>query len=152
MSSSEKRHMSKSYEEKRYTKDYTEYRAGTHCISVVGSLKSHSKFYSENNAPNYIQQIVNQGYNIPLTSHVPNLFRRNNRSSRDCPEFVQQAIDDLLDTGAVVELSKPARVNNPLTVSQKSKKLRLVLDLRHVNLRTKSTSAKLKGQQHLTDT
>ena len=48
------------------------------------------------------------------------MFKRNNKSSRDCPEFVQSTVDELLATGAIKELDKPARVNNPLTVSQKS--------------------------------
>ena len=129
--------MSMDYEHKPITKEFGPYEAGTHKISVVGSLRRHVEFFRELGAPNYIVQILENGYVIPLRNHVANLNRRNNKSSRDCPQFVQEAIDDLIDTGAVIELSKPCRVTNPLTVSQKSGKLRLVLDLRHVNRVTK---------------
>ena len=145
MSLSNRRHMSRTYTPKLYMKDYSSYQAGTHSISVVGSLKEHYQYFEKLEAPEHILRILKYGYVIPLKENVPFLFRRNNKSSRECPDFVQSAIDDLLDTGAVVELDKPARVTNPLTVSQKGSKLRLVLDLRHVNLRTKQRKCKIEG-------
>ena len=140
-----KRHMSRTYIPTSYTKDYDQYQNGTHSISVVGSLKKHYRYFEQLGAPEHILRIIKYGYVIPLKENVPFLFRRNNKSSRECPEFVQSSIDELLDTGAVIELPKPARVTNPLTVSQKGTKLRLVLDLRHVNLRTKQRKCKIEG-------
>ena len=135
--------MSRDYHPLPMTTDYSHYESGTHNISVVGSLKRHIAHFEKLGAPSYILQILRCGYVLPLKKFVPGTFKRNNRSSRDCPHFVQKAIDDLLDTGAVVEVSQPPRVVNPLTVAQWHEKLRLVLDLRHVNFRLKKHTCKI---------
>ena len=59
-------------------------------------------------------------------------FLKNNRSSLEHPHFVQQAITKLLKDGCIEECSSPPFCVNPLTVVD-GKKLRLVIDLRHVN-------------------
>ena len=49
-------------------------------------------------------------------------------------DFVEQAILELLQSDRVIEISEPAFVVNPLSVSvQATGKKRLILDLRHVN-------------------
>ena len=48
------------------------------------------------------------------------------------PDFVVHAISELLDNGCITEHSEPPFCVNPLTVAE-GKKLRLVIDLRHVN-------------------
>ena len=56
----------------------------------------------------------------------------NNRSAFQHPDFVTQAISELLANGCIVEHSVPPFCVNPLSVAE-GKKLRLVIDLRHVN-------------------
>ena len=56
----------------------------------------------------------------------------NNRSAFQHPDFVTQAISELLGNCCIVEHSVPPFCVNPLSVA-KGKKLRLVIDLRHVN-------------------
>ena len=56
----------------------------------------------------------------------------NNRSAFQHPEFVSQAIWELLENDCIVEHSAPPFCVNPLSVA-KGKKLRLVIDLRHVD-------------------
>ena len=52
-------------------------------------------------------------------------------------DFVSEAIQELLVSGSVVEVSGPRHVVNPLSVSiQSCGKIRLILDLRHVNKHT----------------
>ena len=59
---------------------------------------------------------------------------KNNRSSLPHAEFVEEAIQDLVESGRVVETNVPPRVVNPLSVSvQANGKKRLILDLRYVN-------------------
>ena len=84
------------------------------------------------------------------------LTLRNNRSSLNEPSFVQKSIEDLLASVAVVECSEPPKVVNPLTVPKKGQKMRLVLDLRHVNEHLPKTKCKYDGHdtamQFLTET
>ena len=56
----------------------------------------------------------------------------NNRSAFQHPQFVSQAICELVEYDCVVEHSTPPFCVNPLSVAE-GKKLRLVIDLRHVN-------------------
>ena len=56
----------------------------------------------------------------------------NNRSAFEHPVFVAQAITELLAFGCILEHPVAAFYVNPLSVA-KEKRLRLVIDLRHIN-------------------
>ena len=73
------------------------------------------------------------GYILPLKSVPPPFHGENNKTSFRHEGFVQGAINELLKGGLVVEVGEPPHCCNPLTVSEKGGKLRLVIDLRHVN-------------------
>ena len=61
-------------------------------------------------------------------------FFDNNHSAFMHTDFVLEAIQELLLSGSVVQVSSPPHVVNPLSVSiQSCGKKRLILDLRHVN-------------------
>ena len=62
----------------------------------------------------------------------PLVFLPNNLSAIKHREFVSQAIEELLANKCIQEHDKPTFCVNPLTVAE-GKKLRLVIDLRHVN-------------------
>ena len=83
-------------------------------------------------APRFILNVVSQGYLLPLLSEPPPFFADNNKSSLKHSEFVSEAIETLLAANLIKEVQNRPHCCNPLTVADKSK-LRLVLDLRHVN-------------------
>ena len=62
----------------------------------------------------------------------PAFFARNNRSSLLHRDFVESEITNCLKKSYILEVDTPPHCVNPLTVAV-GKKLRLVLDLRHVN-------------------
>ena len=103
-------------------------------VSVKGSLKAHSNFWHSINANQYVLDVIENGYRLPFLTTPEGCFLKNNKSSLDNPEFVQEAIQDLLNSGSVVKTTEKPLVINPLTVAKSKNKLRLVLDLRHVNL------------------
>ena len=70
---------------------------------------------------------------LPFISTPPPCFLPNNKSSLAHHEFVQEEISRLLRNEYIVEHQNPVYCTNPLTVADNKKKLRLVLDLRHVN-------------------
>ena len=76
--------------------------------------------------------IIRNGYGLPFTSIPQDCFIKNNKSALMHPKFVEDAIFKLLEDGCIQEVSSPPRCVNPLSVAEE-KKLRLVLDLRHVN-------------------
>ena len=76
--------------------------------------------------------IIRNGYGLPFTSIPQDCFIKNNKSALMHPKFVEDSIFKLLEDGCIQEVSSPARCVNPLPVAE-GKKLRSVLDLRHVN-------------------
>ena len=84
--------------------------------------------------PSFILNVIERGYLLPFVSFPEPAVFKNNRSSLSHAEFVEEAIQDLVESGRVVETNVPPRVVNPLSVSvQANGKKRLILDLRYVN-------------------
>ena len=103
-------------------------------LGVKGSLKRNVAFWQSIGAPSEILSIIEHGYQIPFTQTPPSVNLKNNRSAFLHSDFVTQAILELLQSDRVIEISEPAYVVNPLSVSvQATGKKRLILDLRHVN-------------------
>ena len=125
--------MSKGYVCKNFTTNVFTYEKFDTPISVVGRLKTHISYWQSIGCSEHILNIINRGYVIPLTERVETVHLRNNKSSRDEPIFVRESIDELLDCGAIIECATKPFVINPLTVANKDGKLRLVIDMRHIN-------------------
>lgn len=70
---------------------------------------------------------------LPFVSDPPPFCAQNNQSSLDNRDFVENSIEELLESHCIAELPSQPFCCNPLTVSHSASKLRLVLDLRHVN-------------------
>ena len=60
-------------------------------------------------------------------------MQKNNASSLKNKDFVAESIYKLLSDDRIKEVKEPPFCVNPLTVAEKNSKLRLVIDLRHVN-------------------
>ena len=84
-------------------------------------------------------------YSLPKCTK--SVYLRNNYLSLSRPEFVRRTIDELIQKGAVAELAKRPIVVNPLTVSSKAGKLRMVLDLRHINPHIFRQPCKIEGPE-----
>ena len=103
-------------------------------MGVKGSLKRNIEFWRAIGTPREILTLIDSGYQIPFTQTPPSVILQNNRSALMRTDFVEQAILELLQSNRVIEISEPAFVVNPLSVSvQATGKKRLILDLRHVN-------------------
>lgn len=104
------------------------------CVdSVRGGLSKCSTYWRNTlNASPFVQSIVQDGYKIPFQSIPATCFLANNKSARDHPDFVSEAINKLLTGRYIEEQSEPPYCVNPLSVAI-GKKLRLVLDLRNIN-------------------
>ena len=83
-------------------------------------------------ASSFVLNVLRHGYVIPFVSLPPRFYAENNRSALRNYEFVSDTIAELLERNFIMEVDSPSHCCNPLTVSEKGK-LRLVLDLRHVN-------------------
>ena len=88
--------------------------------------------------------VIVHGYALPFIQHCPSFYAINNASSRRNYDFVTEAIDELLATNCIIETETRPHCCNPLTVSE-GEKLRLVLDLRHVNKYLQTRSFRYEG-------
>ena len=137
--------MSSSHKPSIYTNSYYEYEKNGTPISVVGRLKQNIGYWKAIGCSTYILNIIEKGYVIPINGEILPADLQNNRSSREEPQFVRSAIDELLETKAIEEVSTPPLVINPLTVAKKGDKLRLVIDLRHIKKQVVNTRCKFEG-------
>ena len=104
-------------------------------FSVKGRLSKSRTFWKETlKASQFIQNIVEEGYRIPLyIIPEPKCFC-NNKSALKEEQFVTDSIKDLLNHNLIVESNTIPHVVSPLSVSiNSSGKKRLILDLRYVN-------------------
>ena len=100
---------------------------------VKGRLKSSLNLWVETlDAPDFVLDMIRRGYRLPFAEYPAQCFLKNNRSALQHPEFVAEAISERLSNGCIVEHEVSPFCVNPLTVAE-GKKLRLVIDLRHVN-------------------
>ena len=125
--------MSEHFKPSKFTADVYEYEKKGTNISVVGRLKRNYNYWKNMGCSPYILDVILNGYLIPINGTIDPVLLKNNKSSREEPNFVRLSIDELLESGAITECKQPPHVVNPLTVAKKGGKLRLVIDLRHLN-------------------
>ena len=68
----------------------------------------------------FILRVTGKGYAIPFITFPPNAFFDNNHSALMHTNFVLEAIQQLILSSSVVQVSSPPRVVNPLSVSVQS--------------------------------
>ncbi len=99
-----------------------------------GSLRSKLSYWKEIEASDFIVDVIENGYRLPLLS-IPRQRATNNNKSALChSDFVESSISELLESDRVVEWHSRPHVVNPLSVSSNKDKKRLILDLRYVNV------------------
>ena len=80
---------------------------------------------------------------IPFNAIPPPVLKRNNKSALKHEQFVEQALSELIQSHRILRIQDIPHVINPLSVSiQPLGKLRLILDLRHVNQYVTKNSVK----------
>ena len=115
------------------TSHLDEFNVSSTSQGVKGRLKASINFWIDRlEAPEFVISMIREGYRIPFGTYPTRCFLKNNNSALKHPEFVESAILELLANGCIEEHATPPLCVNPLTVAE-GKKLRLVIDLRHVN-------------------
>ena len=87
-------------------------------LSVKGRLAKHFDFWQNINANQFVLDTIKYGYVLPFVSTPPGVDLKNNKSALKHEQFVTQAINDLLATGAVQELNYKPYVINLITVAE----------------------------------
>ena len=81
--------------------------------TVKGRLRAQFSFWSLTlGANDFILRVIDKGYTIPFITVPQNAFFDNNHSAFMHAGFVLQAIQELLLSGSVVQVSSPPHVVN----------------------------------------
>ena len=84
-----------------------------------GTRKSSLNFRFETlDAPDFVLDMIRRGYRLPLAEYPTQCFLKNNRSALQHPEFLAEAISELLSNGCIVEHEVPPFCVNPLMNAQ----------------------------------
>jgi hypothetical protein len=106
-------------------------------IPEAGGLGRHQTWWRQHCRSTWVLQWVTEGFplswadasNLPPASHQP-----NHQGAFQYADFIEECVKDLLKAKAVRHVKAKPKVVNPLNVTpKKNGKLRLILDLRHVN-------------------
>ena len=102
--------------------------------NVCSKVRQCRDFWETIGASLFILNLIQFGYKIPFYDTPQKAQFKNNLSARQNSFFVESEIDRLLKFSYIKKVLKPPWVVNPLSVAKNSVgKLRLILDLRHVN-------------------
>ena len=113
-------------------------------ISVKGRLKNHVEKWEQMGANKFVMDTIRHGYKIPFLRTPDKARFTNNRSALRNIAFVTSSIRELLLDGRIKKMGSPTVVN-PLSVSTRGEKKRLILDLRYVNTHTWKQRVKFEG-------
>ena len=130
------------------------YVTGGKDVSVVarGSLARNVQFWEGIGACKYVVNVIRNGYALPFNSLPKPYVIRNHKSAQAHASFVNESVEDLLERGCVQQVDEgDVIVSSPLGVVNNGKKLRLILDLRYVNMHLKSQKFKLEDWKTITE-
>ena len=124
--------------------DFSNERPPKELVHVKGRLKLHIDFWKKIGATSFILSMISKGYCLPFVQTPQHAHLPNNKSVLAHSTFAHTAIEELLMSKWVSEVSQLSFVVNPLSVSiQRSGKKRLNLDLQHMNQHLKKTKDKI---------
>ena len=130
---------------------HTPFGATSLANKVRGRLKSHIAFWERIDAPEFILDTIRHGYKIPFIHEPTRMVMTNNNSAHVHRDFVEEAIQELVESSRISEVRNKAQLHviNPLSVSvQASGKKRLILDLRKVNQCLHKQKFKFEDYKH----
>ena len=100
-------------------------------VLIKGKLRENVSFNQSIGAPDFVLNLIRNGYRLPFVKLSDSVILPNNRSARDHSSFVDKDLLELLSSGRVIQVVHAPVVVNPLSISvQPSGKNRLILDLR----------------------
>ena len=102
--------------------------------NVKGNLRKHIQFLRDIGTSMFLLKVIQEGYRLPFKTIPAPTVLKNNNSAKCHQQFVQEALEELIRTGRVVQSQTTPHIINPLSVSiQANGKKRLILDLRYVH-------------------
>ena len=83
-------------------KKYYEFGPSDKIVNVKGKLRENVSFYQSIGAPDFVLNVIRNGYRLPFINFPDSVILPNNRSARDHSSFVDEALLELLSSGHVI--------------------------------------------------
>ena len=83
-------------------KEYYEFGPSDKIVNVKGKLRENVSFYQSVGAPDFVLNVIRNGYRLPFADFPDSVILPNNRSARDHSSFVDEALLGLLSSGRVI--------------------------------------------------
>ena len=110
-----------------------------------GRLRKCTGFWREIGASQWVLDILENGYRLPFVKKPPVGVKRNQSSCKEHEQFVDEAVAALVQCGSAATVEEgDLECISPLGVVKGARKLRLILDLRQVNVCLKKYRFKLE--------
>ena len=128
-----------------------------HGAAVADRIRRGSAFWHEISDPRrdgVVLDWIDNGYKLEWgdDGYAPTMVSDKHPSAYQEHAFVDAQIAKMLESGAIAKVYKKPKVVNPLgTVPKSNGKLRLILDMRHVNKFMVDTSFRMEGLRDLQD-
>ena len=122
-------------------------RSGEYSATVVKGLRSNLKFWRKIGASAWVINIIRDGYCLPFVEKPARKFFNNHSWCDNHVDYVSKKLKKPVSTGAIVEVNKSELAFcSPLgVVCNASGKLRLIMDLRHLNKHLRVIKLKHEG-------
>jgi hypothetical protein len=128
--------------------NYYEYENGIAEPIIKGRLKSALPYWRDViKAPLSVLSIIEKGFMLDFIIKPPCMHFNNNKSAIVNAEFVNKAVDDLLQKGLIKKVIDKPTVISPLSVASNSEKKRLILDLSILNEYIHYDKVKLENEK-----
>ena len=102
---------------------------------MLGWLRKCTGFWREIEASQWVLDILENGYRLPFVKKTPVGVKRNQSGCKEHEQFVDEAVAALVQCGSAATLEEgDLEYISPLGVVKGARKLRLILDLRQVNV------------------
>lgn len=107
------------------------------CNLITGRVKKslfhNLHFWKEIDVCDSVFSMIKNGYSLDFEIHPPSKHFENNKSAMLNDNFVSDAVQDLVESGRVIQVHEKPYMVNPLSVAENHEKKRLILDLSFFN-------------------
>ena len=134
-----------------YIENYVNYILGKTNPIIVGRLSHHVKFWKELNAPEWILDIIKDGFKVPFIKNPPKIFLPNNKSAilPEHKKWVNETLMEFEQYGFIKRVKRIPYCVLPLSIAIHPEKLSLIHDESPLNLYVSKEKFKLEGWQNM---
>ena len=131
----------------KFVQNYVFYMLNRESPIIVGRLKHHISFWRSLNTPDWILDMISNGFKVPFLRKPPVIYLPNNKTALESKnvEWVLETLAEFESFGFISRVEKIPYCVLPLSVAVHPEKLSLIHDESPLNLYVEKSKFKLDG-------